>query len=67
MVSFALKSFFPRIALTNCLPYLMLHQFLTLKLWKAKSIKLPAGKKPGAAAFQPTPKFTSLCKAIEEV
>lgn len=30
---------------------------------QAKTIKLPAGKKASAAAFQPTPKFTSLCKA----
>jgi hypothetical protein len=49
-------------------PYIQTLHFLVAPIhahsWcKAKSIKLPAGKKPGAAAFQPTPKFTSLCKA----
>lgn len=44
----------------------MLRQALQELILEAKSIKLPAGKKPGAAAFQPTPKFASLCKELSE-
>ena len=40
----------------------MLRQALQELIQEAKTIKLPAGKKASAAAFQPTPKFTSLCK-----
>ncbi|CAK9084712.1 unnamed protein product [Durusdinium trenchii] len=44
----------------------ILRQALQELILEAKTIKLPAGKKPSAAAFQPTPKFTSLCKELSE-